>query len=53
MDLLVEANNARALALYVKMGFAFEGVIERAVRIDGDWVDDLLMAKWLESEHDA
>jgi RimJ/RimL family protein N-acetyltransferase len=47
LHLTVEADNARALALYHKMGFTIEGHIARAVQIQGQWVDDYVMAKWL------
>jgi RimJ/RimL family protein N-acetyltransferase len=47
LKLLVEANNERALGLYRKMGFAVEEVIERAVIVDGQPVDDLVMARRL------
>lgn len=48
LHLTVETDNARALALYHKMGFAIEGHIPRAVQIEGRWVDDYVMAKRLE-----
>ena len=48
LHLTVETDNARALALYHKMGFAIEGHIPRAVQIEGQWVDDYVMAKRLE-----
>jgi RimJ/RimL family protein N-acetyltransferase len=44
LELLVEANNEPALALYRKMGFAVEDRLERAVIVDGEPVDDLVMA---------
>ena len=48
LHLTVETDNARALALYHKMGFAIEGHIPRAVQIGGRWVDDYVMAKRLD-----
>lgn len=49
LHLTVETDNARALALYHKMGFAIEGHIPRAVQIEGRWVDDYVMAKRLDA----
>jgi RimJ/RimL family protein N-acetyltransferase len=40
----VRADNARAIALYEKFGFAREGVVRRAVFVDGDYVDAIAMA---------
>lgn len=47
LHLTVEVDNTRALALYHKMGFAIESHIPRAVQIEGQWVDDYVMAKRL------
>jgi ribosomal protein S18 acetylase RimI-like enzyme len=43
----VRADNAPAIALYEKFGFVREGVVQRAVRIDGDYVDAIAMAMLL------
>lgn len=47
LHLTVETDNARALALYHKMGFEVIGHIRHAVQIEGQWVDDYVMEKWL------
>ena len=47
LHLTVEIDNARALALYHKMGFEVIGHIRHAVQIGGQWVDDYVMEKWL------
>jgi ribosomal protein S18 acetylase RimI-like enzyme len=46
--LQVFSTNARAIALYEKLGFRIEGVRPRQYRIRGEWVDDVMMGKWLE-----
>ncbi len=43
----VRGDNARAIALYKKFGFVTEGVVRRAVFIDGDYVDAIAMAMML------
>jgi RimJ/RimL family protein N-acetyltransferase len=48
LHLTVETDNARALALYHKMGFEVIGHIRHAVQIKGQWLDDYVMEKWLE-----
>lgn len=49
LHLTVETDNARALALYHKMGFEIVGHIFQAVQIQGQWVDDYVMEKWLDA----
>jgi RimJ/RimL family protein N-acetyltransferase len=49
LHLTVETDNARALALYHKMGFRIEGKITRALQIQGRWFDDYIMAKSLKT----
>lgn len=44
ISLKVFANNARAIRAYEKAGFEREGVLRRAVFIDGHWVDEIVMA---------
>jgi RimJ/RimL family protein N-acetyltransferase len=44
LALTVFADNNRAIALYDALGFTREGVLERALFIDGKWVDLALMA---------
>jgi RimJ/RimL family protein N-acetyltransferase len=41
----VHADNARALALYGKMGFVREGVLRDAVFVDGEFRDAIMMAR--------
>jgi RimJ/RimL family protein N-acetyltransferase len=41
------STNARALNLYLKMGFAITGVRYRQFRIDGAYVDQVLMERLL------
>ncbi len=43
----VFSTNERAIALYQKFGFEVEGVRRREFKIRGQYVDDVLMAKWL------
>lgn len=47
VELQVMGNNAAAIALYEKAGFAIEGRQVDAVEVDGEYVDMLLMAKFL------
>ncbi len=43
----VFSTNERAIALYKKMGFVIEGARHRHYKVRGQYVDDVLMAKWL------
>ncbi len=45
----VFATNAPAIGLYEKLGFREEGRLRKEVRIDGAYVDEVLMALWLRS----
>ena len=45
--LQVFSTNARAIALYEKLGFRVEGVRPRQYRVRGEWVDDVMMGMWL------
>jgi RimJ/RimL family protein N-acetyltransferase len=45
IQLEVFATNARAIALYRKVGFADEGVRRHALCIDGVFIDEILMAQ--------
>lgn len=44
VELSVHADNARAIALYEKVGFVREGVHKRSVFIDGRFIDTISMA---------
>lgn len=46
--LQVFSTNARAIALYKKLGFDVEGIRRGQYAIQGEWVDDVQMAKWLD-----
>lgn len=48
IELHAHADNLRAIALYEKVGFSHEGVARDAIRIDGRYVDSVLMAMILE-----
>lgn len=43
----VFSTNERAIALYRKLGFEIEGSKKRHFKIRGQYVDDVMMAKWL------
>lgn len=47
LQLQVQTDNHRAVALYHRWGFTVEGCHRHAVRVDGAWVDDYTMAKLL------
>jgi len=47
LSLRVLGTNQPAIALYESVGFEHEGVLRREFRIDGGYVDDVLMAKHL------
>src|SRR5215470_11529105 len=44
IELDVFASNARAIALYKKLGFRTEGIKRRARRLDGEYEDNIFMA---------
>ncbi|EJZ18029.1 GNAT family N-acetyltransferase [Rhizobium sp. Pop5] len=44
VELDVYEDNSRAIALYEKVGFKREGIIRRAARIDGRFIDAIGMA---------
>jgi RimJ/RimL family protein N-acetyltransferase len=47
LDLRVDTQNARGLALYEKCGFTIEGRVVDGARTDGAWRDHFIMAKAL------
>lgn len=51
VELQVEADNARGLAFYRKLGFEQEGVQQRAYRRSGEGkdVDEILMVRFLDT----
>ena len=48
VELEVFGSNARAIALYERLGFVREGVRRRAWKLDGAYDDDVLMALFLD-----
>jgi ribosomal protein S18 acetylase RimI-like enzyme len=47
LSLRVLGTNAPAIRVYERAGFVREGTLRGEFLIDGSYVDDLLMAKWL------
>jgi len=47
IQLEVMANNERAIRLYEKFGFEIEGRKKKAILLDDEYVDLLVMGKWL------
>ena len=47
LELTVMRHNARALALYQKMGFEIEGTKRDSLQVEGVYVDEICMAKLL------
>ena len=47
LDLTVMTHNHAAVALYQKCGFEIEGTSKQTMLIDGNYVDEHLMAKFL------
>ncbi|MBC7983312.1 MAG: GNAT family N-acetyltransferase [Candidatus Obscuribacterales bacterium] len=45
IELFVFATNQPAIKLYEQFGFAVEGRRSKAVKIDSEYIDDILMAK--------
>jgi len=48
IQLEVMSNNHRAISIYKKFGFEVEGVKKKAVLIDNEYIDLVMMGKWLE-----
>jgi len=48
IGLTVHANNARAIALYKKMGFEIEGIRKREIKYDdGEYIDTVVMGRFV------
>lgn len=47
MEAYVRADNLRALALYERMGYVVEGVRQKVVKIDHEFKNEVLIAKFL------
>lgn len=47
IELEVMAHNERAVALYKKRGFEVEGLKKKSICVDGEYIDEYLMAKLL------
>lgn len=48
LELFVYAENLPAIALYQKFGFVIEGRRKGVVKYQNQYVDDLVMARWLD-----
>lgn len=47
LELTVMTNNENAIKLYKKMGFKVEGLKEKSLMVDGNYIDEYYMAKVL------
>ncbi|GHO48090.1 GNAT family N-acetyltransferase [Ktedonospora formicarum] len=47
LELTVMTHNQAAVTLYTKCGFEIEGTMRRTMLIDGDYIDEYMMAKLL------
>ncbi|QMS85527.1 GNAT family N-acetyltransferase [Candidatus Xianfuyuplasma coldseepsis] len=48
VELEVRADNVHAIELYKKVGFVIEGVKKQGFYVDGDYIDELMMAYYME-----
>lgn len=48
LELRVRSSNHRARALYASAGFVEEGVFRRRIKVEGGYLDDVSMARWVE-----
>jgi RimJ/RimL family protein N-acetyltransferase len=48
LELTVMAHNERALRLYTRQGYEIEGRRRNSLRVGGDYVDELALAKLLD-----
>ncbi|WP_375337277.1 GNAT family N-acetyltransferase [Rhizobium binae] len=53
VELDVYEDNSRAIALYERMGFVREGIIRRAARIDGRFIDAIGMSLLFDKDRSA
>jgi RimJ/RimL family protein N-acetyltransferase len=47
LELTVMTHNERAIRLYTRAGFEVEGTHRHSLKVDGQWVDEVAMAKLL------
>lgn len=50
LDLSVMENNPNAIKLYEKLGYRREGIKRRSMCIDGVYINEIYMAKWLDRD---
>jgi RimJ/RimL family protein N-acetyltransferase len=50
LELTVQKCNARAVALYEKAGFQFEGTKRDSLVVDGEYLDEWLMSKLIDAQ---
>lgn len=48
VELEVRADNVHAIELYKKVGFVIEGVKKQGFFVDGDYIDEFMMAYYME-----
>ena len=48
LELSVRTDNLAAIGLYTKIGFVAEGILRKSLYVAGDYVDEYMMAKYLE-----
>ncbi|WP_354565175.1 GNAT family N-acetyltransferase [Rhizobium binae] len=53
VELDVYEDNSRAIALYERMGFVRKGIIRRAARIDGRFIDAIGMSLLFDKDRSA
>ena len=50
VELGVYEGNSPGQSLYQKMGFTQEGIVSKAAKIDGQFVDEISMGLWVKSD---
>ena len=48
LSLRMFAGNSKARALYERLGYVVEGVLQEEFQINGEYIDDVLLTKWLD-----